>query len=268
MKTSSYLLRAVCLSLTFYSFYACVAVSGRSDIQQLNRIFRVKANQTLYAFDPKGRVVAKQLTRSADAVLYEREDTLYTEFETKTLPVSDDDPKTLDQSDASSVLFYHYNRRLDKLEEKSPYFKYQLTTFDIDVFTIPFKYRLEQEGIPGSLSTSANVGLYTGLRYDLGRYRNIYDRRNRRSDIKSFSFGVGTFVSINPAIVNEFTTNGRYLSEYEALGVNYGLATILGYKSITAGLALGFENLADRNNSLWIYRNKPWIGITVGLNVN
>lgn len=268
MKQVYFLLRIGGLFWACSTLCGCAAVSGRSAIQELNRVFRIRPDQTLYAFDAKGRVVAKRLTRPANAVLYEREDTLYTEFDTKTLPVPDDDPKTLDQSDASSVLFYHYNRRLDELEEKSPYFNYQLTTFDIDVFTIPFKYRLSQAGIPGSLSTSTNIGLYTGVRYDIGRYRNIYDRRNRRSDIKSFSFGIGTFVSINPALVNEFTTNGRYLSEYEALGVNYGLATILGYKSITAGLALGFENLADRNNPLWIYRNKPWVGITVGLNVN
>jgi hypothetical protein len=143
-----------------------------------------------------------------------------------------------------------------------------LTTFDIDLFTIPFKYRFSTVGRPGQLSTSANVGVYAGIRFDLGRYRKIYYRREQHSDIQSFSFGVGTVFSIDPVLVNEFNTEGRVTQEYEALGVNYGLAAIFGYKRVTAGLVLGFENLADRNNRLWVYRQKPWLGLMVGININ
>lgn len=154
------------------------------------------------------------------------------------------------------------------MEEKSPWFYYQLTSFDIDLFTIPFKYRFAQAGRPGELVTSANLGVYTGIRYDLGRFRTISFRSERRSDIQSFSVGLGAVFSIDPVTINEYNTKGRVLDEYEALGLNYGLATIVGYKSITAGLALGFENIADRNNRLWVYRQKPWLGLTVGININ
>lgn len=34
-----------------------------------------------------------------------------------------------------------------------------------------------------------------------------------------------------------------------------------------AALALGFENLAD-SPPLWIHRQKPWLGLTVGINLN
>jgi hypothetical protein len=257
------------LLLLFSTFLSgCASVAKRSEITELNRIYRIRADQTLFGLDTRGRVMTKSLKRSASAALYEREDTLYAEFVPGTLPASDGNAGTIDRSDSLSTLFFHYNRRLDRVEEKSPWFYYQLTTFDIDLFTIPFKYRFPTAGRPGQLSTSANLGVYTGIRYDLGRYRNIYYRRERRSDIQSFSFGLGTVLSIDPVLVNEFNTLGRVTDEYDALGVNYGLAAILGYKSLTAGLAIGFENLADRNNRLWVYRQKPWLGLTVGININ
>lgn len=253
----------------FVSFLSgCASVAKRSEITELNRIYRIRANQTLFTLNSRGQVTTKSLNQSADAALYEREDTLYADFIPGSLPVPDEDTRTIDRADSLSIFFFHYNRRLDRVDEKSPWFYYHLTTFDIDLFTIPFKYRFATAGRAGQLSTSANLGVYTGIRYDLGRYRNIYFRRERRSDIQSFSFGLGTVLSIDPVLVNAFNTLGRVTDEYDALGINYGLAAILGYKSLTAGLALGFENLADRNNRLWVYRQKPWLGLTVGININ
>jgi len=46
------------------------------------------------------------------------------------------------------------------------------------------------------------------------------------------------------------------------------LASIVGYKTFTAGLALGFENLMSADNRVWIYHNKPYLGVTIGLNLN
>lgn len=166
--------QALLFSLVVGLLSGCASVSPRSDITELNRIYRLRAKQTLYAIDARSRVTTKRLSRPASAVLYEREDTLYAEFVPTTLPPVDNDPKTIDRADSLATLFWYYNRRVDFLEEKSPWFYYQLTTFDVDLFTIPFKYRFPTPGRPGELSTSANLGVYIGIRYDLGRYRNIY----------------------------------------------------------------------------------------------
>ncbi|KAB7727328.1 hypothetical protein F5984_22135 [Rudanella paleaurantiibacter] len=246
----------------------CASLNSRDDIRALNRIYRVRAGQTLYQADAQGGLTEKRLNQPADAALYQRADTLFAAFDPHTLPPSDGNPTTFDQGDSASLLFVHYKPRLRLIEEKSPWFYYQLTSFDIDLFTVLFKYRFPQRDRPGQLATSANIGVYTGIRYDLGRFRNIYLRGEQRSDVQSFSFGIGSVLSIDPVLVNEFNTNGLITTEYEALGVNYGLATIVGYKSVTAGLAVGFENLADRNNRAWVYRQKPWLGFTVGININ
>lgn len=263
--------QAVAISLLslFVGLNACTSIRKRSDIFSLNQVYRIHARQTVYAVDRnRQHVQPKRLVRPAKAALYEQGDTLFAEFIDRSLPVADKNPLTLDRSDAQTVLLPHYNARLDSVSESSPWFTYYLTSFDLDVFTVPFKYRFGQQGHPGEFTASPSIGLYTGFRYDAGRHRHIYFRRQGRSEIQSFSVGMGSFVSINPVRVYDYTTNGQVVSEYEGLGVSYGLATILGYKAITAGLALGFENLADQNHHFWIYGNKPWLGITFGLNIN
>lgn len=246
---------------------SCASLHQRSEILELDDIFQVRPRQTLFTYQ-KGKVVSKLTTQLTKAGLYERNDTLFAEFIAQSLPPADSDSGTLDQSDSAAVLFVHHNPVLKRIKEESPWFNYQLKSFDVDLFTVPFKFRFPQEGRPGQLNTNPNVGVYVGLRYDRGGYRTLFFRRERRSEIRSLSFGLGGFASIGSALVSSFTTNGVVSDEYEALGLNYGLASIVGYKTFTAGLALGFENLISADNRVWIYHNKPYLGITIGLNLN
>lgn len=246
----------------------CASVRQRSEILELNDIFQVRPNQTLFTYDRGGRVQEKRNRTLSKAGLYEQNDTLFAEFIAASLPPADYDPETLDRADSAAILFVHHNPVLKRIKEESPWFNYQLKSFDVDLFTVPFKYRFRQDGHPGQLNTNPNIGVYVGLRYDRGGYRTLFFRKERRSEIRSFSFGLGGFASVGSALVSTFTTNGAITDEYEALGLNYGLASIVGYKTFTAGLALGFENLASSDNPLWIYRNKPYLGVTIGLNLN
>lgn len=34
------------------------------------------------------------------------------------------------------------------------------------------------------------------------------------------------------------------------------------------GVGVGWDYLTDRDKGIWIYQNKPWYGLTVGLNLN
>lgn len=249
-------------------FPACSTLRQRDETTQLNQVFHIPAHQRVYAYLRRGGVVTKNITHPVEAALYERQDTLFAEFVAESLPPPDEDRHTLDQSDSLAVFFLHYNRILNKLEEKSPWFRYQSAAFDVDLFTLPFKYRFATGGQPGQLEDKLNVGIHAGYRYDLGRYRTVYFRRNQHSEISSFSVGLGGFLCFAPAPVTAFNTGGRVQDEYQALGINYGVSTTVSYGSFSAGLALGFERLANSDRRLWIYENKPWLGITVGLNLN
>lgn len=63
-------------------------------------------------------------------------------------------------------------------------------------------------------------------------------------------------------------TNDAITSEYDGVVFMKGVAGELGFKQMTAGLALGFDNLLDNNNRHWIYENKLWLGILFGINLN
>lgn len=264
MAKKGYLLLLSVLLLT-----GCSHIRQRSSILSLDRTYIIRKNQPVYSTNVSNQLQVKQLTTNVPGVLYERNDTLFVEFSGSRLPPTDGRKNTLDRSDSSTVFFtYPDDSSKPAFERITPWFTYQFTSFDIDLFTIPFKYRFSQQSVPGQLVTNTNLGIYFGVRHDIGQYRKTYFHNYRRTELRSFSFGGGGFLSFNPTVLNDFYTSGKITYEYEALGYNYGLAGIVGYKALTVGLALGFENLADRNNSIWIYRQKPWLGLTVGLNLN
>jgi len=256
------------LALTINGLTGCLTLRSKSDVTNLNRVYTVKSGQLLQIRDTAGRVLTRQLSHRAVALLYEQQDTLLVRFAPTALPIADCDPKTLDQSDSAGTAFVHYPKINRWPEQVNPWFRYHSITFDVDLFTVLFKYRFGQPQRAGQLLTTTNVGAYVGIRYDRARYRIIRNQFSFRSETRPLSVGLGGFVSLNPTTVNEYNTAGRFTGEYEALGINYGLASIFGYRSITAGLAFGLENLADANNTIWVYRNKPWLGLTIGLNIN
>jgi hypothetical protein len=43
---------------------------------------------------------------------------------------------------------------------------------------------------------------------------------------------------------------------------------MLGVNNLTVGLGVGWDALTDRDKDIWTYQNKPWFGLTVGLNLN
>lgn len=43
---------------------------------------------------------------------------------------------------------------------------------------------------------------------------------------------------------------------------------MIGVNNLTVGVGVGWDYLTDRDKAIWIYQNKPWIGVTIGLNIN
>jgi hypothetical protein len=248
--------------------WGCASVRQRNEITALNQVFTIPGKQQLFVFS-KGKVVSKTLPHRAKAALYEKGDTLYAEFIANSLRPDDKNPSTIDQTDSLSTLFVHYNPVLNKLQEKSPWFRYKTSGLDIDLVTMPLQYHFATDGLPGQLNDyPLNFHVHIGLLSEIGRYRTTYFRRNRRSEIQSFSFGIGGLIGLSPMLVNSFNTNGAVPDEYQALGINYGLSSVFSFKSISAGFALGYSKLTDRNDPVWVYNNQPWLGLTLGINLN
>ncbi|RRB06283.1 hypothetical protein [Larkinella rosea] len=184
------------------------------------------------------------------------------------LPANDGRPETIDVSDSTLVFFVNARLKKTAVDEKSGWFQYHFTSFDTDLITIPFKYRIGQQRQPAELITSANAAVYMGLRYDQGFQRNVFYHHQQRSEIRSYSIGAGGLVGISATTIRPFSTANLVQDEYEGACLSYGLAAIFGYRTVSLGLALGYDYLLDKNRTIWMYQNKPWLGVTVGLNLN
>jgi hypothetical protein len=142
-------------------------------------------------------------------------------------------------------------------------------SFDIDFFTIPLKLRPGQKSVPTQLNANLNGAVYLGFRTD--KYVMNYTpsplgKSNR--DINHFGFSFGVFTGLGNTFLSPTNTDNALQQEYDGIVWSKGLAGIFAINRFTVGLALGFDNLLDKNKKIWIYESKPWLGLALGLNLN
>ena len=151
----------------------------------------------------------------------------------------------------------------------SPYLKLKKTSFDIDVLTIPFKYRPSVIDFPNQLNANFSGAVYAGLRNDFyyfNYHSNDIGENRRKLNRLGISFGV--FSGIGSSAINPWVTQDQVSSEYDGFLFMNGLAGLVAVNKLTFGLGLGVDYLLDKNKKYWIYHHKPWLGLTVGLNLN
>ncbi|WP_026464424.1 hypothetical protein [Adhaeribacter aquaticus] len=150
--------------------------------------------------------------------------------------------------------------------------KQQLTksSLDVDVLTALFKIRPPvKDVLPIQFNTNFNGNVYVGRRKD------VYHINYKKNDlgvfgrqINHFGFSAGGFIGMGNTAMNASTTANGIAADYDGLIVQKGIAGILAINKLTAGVSLGFDNLLDPNKRYWIYQNKPWFGLVLGLNLN
>ncbi len=141
-------------------------------------------------------------------------------------------------------------------------------SFDVDVITVPFKFRPITSGLPRQLTTDFNGNLFIGYRRDHFRLRF---RQTAAGPIKTYrhrALSAGVFGGIGSTSVTPWTTNSQTTDEYNGFVFSRGLALMAGINNLTVGIGVGWDYLTDRDKSIWIYQNKPWYGLTLGLNIN
>lgn len=142
-------------------------------------------------------------------------------------------------------------------------------SFDLDVLTIPLKYRAETGGAQRQLNTQFNGALYAGFRTD--RYRISYEHTPlgiADREIDHFGYSIGYFTGIGVEPINPWVTQDQFGGEYDGMAWMNGVAAMVGVNNFTFGLGVGVDHLMDRNRDIWIFQGKPWIGLTFGLNLN
>lgn len=142
-------------------------------------------------------------------------------------------------------------------------------SFDIDLLTIPVKYRPQTEGFPRQLNSSLSGALVLGGRYDLFKI-HYHKTPLKMGERKTDHFGIasGLFGGFGITSMNPWVTNNKISIEYDGATFQYGLSLMVGFNQFTAGIAIGTDHLMDPNRQYWIYQNKIWAGLAFGLNLN
>lgn len=153
-----------------------------------------------------------------------------------------------------------------KLDNKASLSK---TSLDFDLLTIPIKFRFAQQSVPPQMNTNINGALFIGYRtdkYTLDYQTNPLQISERK--LTHVGYSVGLFSGIGNTLMSPTNSNNILSQEYDAVVWSKGIAGIFGINNFTLGLTVGFDNLLDKNSGSWIYKSKPWLGLSFGLNLN
>jgi hypothetical protein len=141
-------------------------------------------------------------------------------------------------------------------------------SFDVDIMTVLFKYRPKTMDFPRQLNATFNGNLYLGYRVDRFKVHFKNTPFGTKREINHSALTFGAFTGMGIAAINPWTTNYRTTDEYDGLVLTRGIALMIGVNSLTVGVGVGWDYLTDRDKDIWIYQNKPWYGLTLGLNLN
>lgn len=150
-----------------------------------------------------------------------------------------------------------------------PNYQFYKNTFDLDVLSILFKYRPAVGDFPRQFNTTFNGAVYFGYRSD--SYHISYAEtplRVSQRHINHFGYSFGVFTGIGSARIDPFVTDNNIAIEYDGVVNLSGIALIVGANNLSLGLTGGIDYLLDRNRKFWVNQSKPWIGLSVGLNLN
>lgn len=107
-----------------------------------------------------------------------------------------------------------------------------------------------------------------GYRIDRFKITKTKTPNGFRQSFRHRAVSIGGFGGIGSAVVAPWTTNYQTTDEYAGFIVTRGLAAMVGINQLTVGIGVGWDHLSGRDKNIWIYENRPWYGLTVGLNLN
>jgi hypothetical protein len=140
------------------------------------------------------------------------------------------------------------------------------SSVDIDLTSIIFKSRHSMDDVPNQFSADLDVALYAGLRKDFYRIISpVNPLHEEKSSIRQIGFDLGVFAGIGSSPVNPTVTNNKISQEYDAMIFQKGFAAFISINRMSVGLAVGFDNLLDKNKSNWIYNQKTYLGLIISV---
>jgi hypothetical protein len=137
---------------------------------------------------------------------------------------------------------------------------------DIDLSTVLLKFRPASGSVASQLSANANGIFYAGFRKDFFKIKSSFSELHEMSSyIRHTGIDFGLFAGIGITPVSPTMTMNRTTQEYDGIVFQKGFSVFGTYENMSVGLAIGFDNLLSHDKSIWIYNQKPWIGLVLGI---
>lgn len=144
--------------------------------------------------------------------------------------------------------------------------RFTKTSLDFDLATVGVKLRPSYSGVPVQLNSNVNAALYLGVRKDFYIVRSHKSPLNFTSSfIRQLGYDFGLFAGLGITPINPTVTKENTSYEYDGVVFQKGVAAFVTIDHISVGIAMGFDNLIGDDSKTWIYNNKPWIGLVLGI---
>lgn len=139
-------------------------------------------------------------------------------------------------------------------------------SIEFDLSTIITKMRLSDSDVPVQLNANLNAIIYMGARKDFYIVKTHKSVLNKNSSfIKHLGYDAGIFAGIGITPINPTVTNDNTTLEYDGIVFQKGIGAFITIDNISVGITLGFDNLMGGNSKIWIYNNRPYIGLALGI---
>jgi hypothetical protein len=140
------------------------------------------------------------------------------------------------------------------------------TSLDVDLSTVVLKFRPQMADVSSQLNANINGVIYAGFRKDFFRLKTGFSKlRQVNTFVRHTGFDFGLFAGIGITQINPTVTDNKTAQEYEGIVFQKGFSVFGTYENMSIGLAVGFDNLLGGNKNIWIYNNKPWFGLVLGI---
>ncbi|MGC1390111.1 MAG: hypothetical protein WA816_03665 [Bacteroidales bacterium] len=158
--------------------------------------------------------------------------------------------------------------RISRIKKDNYFYKSSFTnnSIDIDLTSIIFKSRHSRDDVPNQFSADLDIAVYAGFRKDFYNViSSVHPFHEDKSFIRQIGFDLGVFAGIGSSPVNPTVTNNLVSQEYDAMIFQKGFAGFISINKISVGVAVGFDNLIDKSRYLWIYNQKPYLGLIISV---
>jgi hypothetical protein len=177
-------------------------------------------------------------------------------------------PLIIEEGKETPDISSHIGTKISEIKPGNSFYKNSFSnkSIDIDLSTVLMKLRPHQKDVPTQLSYNINAALYIGLRrdfYKLIPYKSALKKET--SFVRQLGFDFGLFAGIGMTAMNPWVTEGKVPIEYDGIVFQKGIAGFITIDRMSVGLSLGFDNLLDSNKKSWVYNQKPYIGLMIGI---